>query len=89
MSENTTLKSKRGRPAGTGAISSDAVKQTRLELGLNQQEMAAELGCALSSVARMEQLGKLPSKGAVFNNFEKLAKKAGVVVDIHSNSAAA
>lgn len=80
MNENISTVSKRGRPTGTGAVSSDAVKQTRLALGLNQQEMATELGCALSSVARMEQLGKLPSKGAVFNNFEKLAKRAGVTL---------
>lgn len=82
MSENTTLKNKRGRPAGTGAVTSDAVRQTRLALGLNQQEMAAEIGCALSSIARMEQLRKLPSKGAVFNNFEKLAKKAGIQLEV-------
>jgi len=81
VKQNTFDKPKRGRPVGTVAPASDAVKQTRLALGWNQQEMAAALGCALSSVARMEQLSKLPSKGAMLNNFHKLARRAGVSVD--------
>ena len=71
----------RGRPVGTTAQKSDAVKRVRELLGLTQMEMAVEMRCSVSAIQRMERLNVLPGKGALMDAFERLAKRAGVAVE--------
>jgi len=57
------------------------VKEVRTALNLTQEEMARRLGCSYATQRRLEYSGKLPRVQAILNNFQKLAKHAGVKVD--------
>lgn len=70
-----------GRPIGSGASKSDAVKLTRQKLGVSQQEMAAQIGCSVSAVQRMERLGTLPQNTALLESLKRIAKRAGVSIE--------
>lgn len=70
-----------GRPPGSRTtINTDAVFQVREALGLTQEETARELHCSLSAVRRFEREKVLPVSGAIRDNFNRLAKKAGVEI---------
>jgi len=71
-----------GRPRGTTAPQSDAVKRVREKMGISQEQLSRELGCSTSSIAKMEQQGRLPGSGALRTAFEKLAKRTGVSLEI-------
>lgn len=73
--------SRGGRPHGTEAKDSDAVKRARQALGISQQEMAVQMGCSVSAVQRMERLEKLPQSGAMLDSFKRLARRAGVNIE--------
>lgn len=73
--------SRGGRPVGTGAAKSGAVKLTRQSLGVSQQEMAAQIGCSVSAVQRMERLGTLPQNTALLESLKRLAKRANVSIE--------
>jgi transcriptional regulator with XRE-family HTH domain len=79
--KNDVPRSRGGRPPGLAAIKSNAMKQVREKLGLTQQELAQELGCALSTVTKNEARGTLPAQKALLTAFEKLARRAGVSID--------
>jgi ribosome-binding protein aMBF1 (putative translation factor) len=72
---------RRGRPFGTGAVKSDAVKRTRTALGLTQTAMADELHCSPSAVQRMERLSLLPGQGTLLEAFKRMARRAGVSIE--------
>lgn len=72
---------RRGRPVGTLAPKSGAVRRVRDALGLTQQQLAGELGCSVSAVQKMEQQSHLPSHGTLLVAFERLAKRADVAID--------
>jgi ribosome-binding protein aMBF1 (putative translation factor) len=67
-----------GRPSGTGAPQSDAVRRVRTALELTQEELAAELKCSVWTVVKMENLKRLPGKKDILTRLETLAEKAGV-----------
>ncbi|HEX9996692.1 MAG TPA: helix-turn-helix transcriptional regulator [Abditibacterium sp.] len=69
-----------GRPRGTGAPESDAIKRVRLELGLTQMDMAIRLGIAESTLQRLEKLARLPQSRGVRQTLDELAKTAGVEI---------
>jgi transcriptional regulator with XRE-family HTH domain len=73
--------SRGGRPIGTVAAKSEAVKKTRQALGVSQQEMATQIGCSVSAVQRMERLGTLPQNTALLESLKRLAKRAGVSIE--------
>lgn len=73
--------SRGGRPVGTVAAKSEAVKQTRQALGYSQQEMAVQIGCSVSAVQRMERLGTLPQNTALLESLKRIAKRAGVSIE--------
>ncbi len=54
------------------------VKETRLALGLTQEQMAEKLGVSLTSARRFEYERTTPTVAAVLKNFKRLAKQAGV-----------
>jgi transcriptional regulator with XRE-family HTH domain len=58
------------------------VKAVRLLLNLTQEEMAAKLGCSITSERRFEYEATLPKVKAVRERFEKMAKKAGVEIEV-------
>lgn len=72
-----TPKRGRGRPTGTGARESDAVKRVRLAHGKTQMEWAIYLGIAESTEQRMEKLNRLPQSKPVMQRLEKAAKEVG------------
>jgi ribosome-binding protein aMBF1 (putative translation factor) len=84
-----TKPSRGGRPVGTVAAKSDAVKQTRQALNLSQQFMATHIGCSVSAVQRMERLGTLPQNTALLESFKRLAKRAGVSLETKAEEVAA
>jgi transcriptional regulator with XRE-family HTH domain len=57
------------------------VKDVRLALKLTQREMAEKLGCGLTSERRFEYSRGLPSVRAVRANLDKLARRAGVLIE--------
>lgn len=62
------------------------VKTIRLALNLTQEEMAAKMGCSITSARRFEYDGTMPKVKAVLGNLRKLAKQAGI--DIESEATA-
>jgi transcriptional regulator with XRE-family HTH domain len=58
------------------------IKTVRLALNLTQEEMAAKLGCSITSERRFEYDGTLPKVKAVLGNFKKLAKQAGIEIEV-------
>lgn len=60
---------------------SNPVKSVRAALGLTQEDMAAKMGCSITSQRRFEYDGTLPKVKAMLGNFRKLAKQAGVEID--------
>ncbi len=58
------------------------VKAVRLSLNLTQEEMAAKLGCSITSERRFEYEATLPKVKAVRERFEKMAKKAGIQIEV-------
>lgn len=68
----------RGRPEGTGAATSDAVRLTREALDWTQQQIAGELSCSLSAISKMEQERRLPGQKKLLDRFTALAARAGV-----------
>ena len=76
-----------GRPFGSGAATSDAVRLTREALAWTQQKMAGELECSLSAISKMEQEHRLPGQKKLFDRFSVLAERAGVELPA-SNTAA-
>ncbi len=87
MTETKPLRG--GRPVGTVAVKSDAVKQTRLALKFSQQFMATQIGCSVSAVQRMERMGTLPQNTALLESFKRLAKRAGVSIEVKAEGVAA
>ncbi len=81
MTENTTVEVPRGRPVGTGAPTSGAVREVRQALGLTQEKLARELNCTLGAVRTMERNNRLPGGGAILDAFKRLAKRTGVSLD--------
>ena len=77
-STDSTVYKPRGRPYGSGAATSDAVRLTREALSWTQQKMAGELECSLSAISKMEQEHRLPGQKKLFDRFSVLAKRAGV-----------
>ena len=71
----------RGRPLGTCAQKSDAVKRVRSALGLTQMELAIQIGCSLSAVQRMERNETLPAQNALKESLSRAAKRAGVPLE--------
>jgi ribosome-binding protein aMBF1 (putative translation factor) len=67
-----------GRPVGTKAVESDAVKQIRLKRKWTQRDMALALDCSVSAVQRMERLGVLPQHETILGALRKLADESGV-----------
>lgn len=61
-----------------------AVKETRLALGFTQEQMAREMGCSYASARRFEYTGAVPRVEAVRERFYKLAKKAGVSIEVEA-----
>lgn len=84
-----TKPSRGGRPLGTVAVKSDAVKQTRLKLGFSQQSMAVRIGCSVSAVQRMERLGTLPQNTALLESFAEVANWVGVSIEAKAEEVAA
>lgn len=70
----------RGRPKGSGAAPSDAVRAVRKKLG-SQQKLAEELRCSLSAVRAMEREHRLPGSGALLEKFTEIAGRVGVPLD--------
>jgi transcriptional regulator with XRE-family HTH domain len=58
------------------------IREVRKALGLTQEKMARELGCSYASARRFESDGTLPKVAAVRERFEKMAKKAGVEIEV-------
>jgi len=81
MTENTTGEVPRGRPVGTGAPTSGAVREVRRSLGLTQEKLARELNCTLGAVRTMERNNRLPGSEAILESFKRLAKRAGVSLE--------
>lgn len=73
-----TTKKRGGRPKGRATEKTDAVARVRAALGLTQEEFARELGCSVSSVAKMEGEGRTPGTQALKNNLARAAQKAKV-----------
>ena len=81
--EQPSTSRRAGRPRKGEQAIEDAtgLRRVRLALGLTQTEMAAELMCSISSIARYEREGTLPEVGALRAQFEKMAKRAGVQLE--------
>jgi len=71
----------RGRPIGTGAKQSDAVRRVREVLGLTQEQLARELNCSLSAVRTMERNNRLPGYGKLLNAFKRVAERAQINIE--------
>lgn len=70
-----------GRPIGTVATSSDAVKTIRLKRKWTQRDMALALDCSVSAVQRMERMQVLPSHQVILEALRKLAAESGVEIE--------
>jgi DNA-binding transcriptional regulator YiaG len=78
----TEVKKRSGRPAGIrSSQASDAVLRVRGKLALTQEDFARELGCSVSTVAKLEGEGRTPGTRALKNNLARLAKRAGVSLE--------
>lgn len=77
-SNDSAARNPRGRPEGSGAATSDAVRLTREALEWTQQKMAGELECSLSAISKMEQEHRLPGQKKLLERFSILAKRADV-----------
>lgn len=75
------ITSTRGRPVGTRARESDAVRQVRQSLGWTQEQLARDLNCSLSAVRTMEREGRLPGQGTLLDAFKRLAERARVSLE--------
>lgn len=71
-------KSRGGRPVGSGAPKTNAVKEVRKSLKITQEALAREIGCTLGAVRTAEREGRLFQKSEVMTKFEKLAIQARV-----------
>ena len=80
VKENFPEKRRRGRPEGTTAPRSDAVRLVREFLGWSQDRLARELEISNSAVRLAEREGRLFQKREVMEKFAKLAKEAGVAL---------
>jgi DNA-binding transcriptional regulator YiaG len=89
MSQNTTIQVPRGRPVGTGAASSGAVREVRRALGWTQEKLARELNCTLGAVRAMERGNRLPGSGAIMEGFNRLAKRANVSLEARAEEVSA
>ncbi len=58
------------------------IKEVREALGLTQKEMAEKLECSFTTARRCEYEARLPQNIGVRRNFIKLAKKAGVEIEV-------
>ncbi len=58
------------------------VKEVREALGFSQDKMAHEMGCTQATISRCEQNGTLPSKPYVLSNLHRLAKQAGIEIEL-------
>ena len=58
------------------------VKEVRQALGLSQDELAHEIGCSQGAVAVWERNGTLPSKPYVLANLLRMAKQAGIDIEL-------
>lgn len=86
----TKVKKSGGRPAGLrSSKASDAVSRVRSGLGITQEEFARELGCSVSTVAKMEGEGRTPGTRALKDNLARLAKRAGVSLEAKAEEVAA
>ncbi len=85
----TEVKKRGGRPAGIrSSQSSDAVFRVRSKLGFTQEDFSRELGCSVSTVAKLEGEGRTPGTRALKNNLARLAKRAGVSLEAKEEVAA-
>jgi DNA-binding XRE family transcriptional regulator len=62
----------------------NSVKEVREKLGLTQREMAAQMQCSFNTARRCEYESRLPQTVAVRERFYKLAKKAGVSIEVEA-----
>jgi len=67
-----------GRPSGTGAPESDAVRRVRAALDMSQEQLAREMNCSMSAIRTMERENRLPGQAALLAAFKRLAKRANV-----------
>lgn len=74
-----------GRPS---APRSDRVRRVRNALKMTQEEFARELGVSPYTLAKMEQQGREPGTQAGKAAFAKVAKRAGVSLEIEKEVAA-
>lgn len=83
MEEITTARKRgSGRPLGyRTSTESDVVLRTRTALGLTQEDFAREIGCSVSTVAKMENQNRTPGTRALKSNLARLAKRAGVPLE--------
>ena len=79
--ENKTVRG-RGRPAKEDVPLTTVVFDVRSALGWTQEEMAQQLKCSLSAVRAMEREKRLPGRGALLENFLRLAREAKVKIDL-------
>ena len=61
---------------------SNPVKEVRETLGLTQKQMAEKMGCGSATERRCEYEARLPQNLAVREKFRKLAKQAGIEIEV-------
>jgi transcriptional regulator with XRE-family HTH domain len=59
---------------------SNPVLEVRLALGITQPEMAAKLGCGVTTLRHYEYTSTVPTGRSIYNNLSKQAAKAGVLI---------
>ncbi len=79
--ENTERRPGRPKVDEQEIESAVGVRKVRLVLKMTQAQMANELLCSISSVARFERENALPGTGALRAQLDKLARKAGVTLE--------
>ncbi len=70
-----------GRPVGTAAPRSDAVKRVREALGMTQEMFSREIGLSMGTVQKLEQQNREPGTQAGKSALIRLARKAGVSIE--------
>jgi DNA-binding transcriptional regulator YiaG len=58
------------------------VQEVRKALGLSQEHMAVKLGCTKACVANWEHLGTLPHRDNFLVTLQRLAKQAGIEIEL-------